>query len=428
MTGTLFANDKSKKGSSWLVHLGSKKAMRVDLPFPSGNHESAISADGRTAIVPNYEEPVFNTTEGGGVPGMAVSQIDLDSGAASVLSASANPFLQVKAADCSNSLFKDSCMPKPHGATYTSDGRLLVTQQQANGLSLINIETGQQKALPLAHFGCQTPHLVRVIPTEAGKAGLAVSGCRGTNKNTPSDYPGRVVIIDLETFEAKTLDSGGKSEGITVTASGEVWVGANIAAGKVSIFGFKQGAPKSVATFELQHTIETIPWPIRLSYEPTSDSVAVSSMNLGGVQVGDESLSKLRVFNAKTRELRKEWQLTTPRGVVNMEGLEVVPRGWYTGGYDSQTAVVVDAASLETIVTILFPRCSLPAGACQQELALTGNGPFWEQAKALGVGGYNNWGGNRAYCEATARNPFDRRQTVLDGFEFSKITPAWTKA
>lgn len=150
-------------------------------------------------------------------------------------------------------------------------------------------------------------------------------------------------------------------------------------------------------------------------------------MSLGGVQAGDEALSKLRVFNASSRELRKEWQLRTMRGVVNMEGLEAVPRGWFTGGFDTQAAVVIDAASLETIVTVLFPRCSLPAGVCQQQLALPGDGNRAEQAKVLGLGGYNNWGGNEGYCKATARNPFDRRQAVLDGFGFSALTPAWAK-
>eukprot|EP00889_Picochlorum_renovo_P001936 jgi/Picre1/28966/NNA_004360.t1 len=89
--GTYIIQDKSK-GVTWLLRLREGKAKAVSLPFPGGNHESAVSGDGRTALTTHYDTAWQGDGEGGGIPGSDVVAIDVVDGSSSVLlQAESNP-------------------------------------------------------------------------------------------------------------------------------------------------------------------------------------------------------------------------------------------------------------------------------------------------------------------------------------------------
>jgi len=432
LNGVLFANDKSK-GRSWLIQLGEKKTLRFDLPFPGGNHESAVSPNGMHFAIPHYETPTYNSTEGGGDPGSSVSIIETETGRSAVLPMKPDPWV-----NNANGVPRDpSIKPKPHGATFMPNGDLLVTNQVDNSIIRVDHKTGNVTAYALAPAGCSTPHLVRVIPglKDGDKVRFAVTGCRGTNAGTPADYIGRLTIIELATGRARALKTpGGKwNEGITVTRGGEVWVGS-LNSHFITVFGWGDSITKdSQRTLENIKTITTIQrrYPLRFAYDEVTDRVAVASINLAAVLSGDTSDSGLHVYEAKGHTLLKSMVLRTDRGVINSEGLRNGPGFFFTGGFDTQAAVVVDALSLEQVAEIHYPRCSLPEGFCETIRPHMPNGmvqagmTVGDFAKQNGYSGWNNWSGG--LCQATQRNPYDRRFTVLDGFNYSPVFPMWAK-
>merc|ERR1719356_264763 len=80
LSGTLIVNDKSK-GVTWLLDLSTRTFKSVELPLVGGSHETAVSVDGRTIAVPQYEFPTQKGQgEGGGSPGFGVSLIDIKTG------------------------------------------------------------------------------------------------------------------------------------------------------------------------------------------------------------------------------------------------------------------------------------------------------------------------------------------------------------
>jgi len=419
--GTLIANDKSK-GSGWLIQLGIRKSIRYDTPFSGGNHETAVSFDGKHIAVPHYETPTFNSTEGGGAgpsAGHSVSIVEIHTGRAEVLPM--RPLLDTFA-----------LAPKPHDAQYLPNGDLLITAQIDNSIAKISAASGNVTAFRLKEVGCSTPHLVRVIPSKAknGNPRFAVTGCRGSNADTPKDYVGHLAVIDLVTNKLIALETpGGRwDEGITVTNEGEVWVGS-LNEHIITIFGWPAATKeRTLDTIEIVKKL-TLKYPLRFAYDEVSDRVAVATINLAAVLQGDTSDSGLHVYNSKTKTLIKSMQLTTERGVINSEGLRNGPGFFFTGGFDTQAMVVVDAKSLEQVAEILVPRCTMPIGQCVPVSYMPNNPPTMNgitnaaTAKARGYSGWNNWSGG--LCQATDRNPFDRRFATLDGFNYSPVYPAW---
>jgi len=394
-----------------------------------GNHESAVSPDGKHFAIPHYETPTYNSTEGGGDPGSSVSIIETETGRSAFLPMRPDPWV-----NNAQGVPRDpSIKPKPHGATFMPNGDLLVTNQLANSIIRVDSKNGNVTAYALAPAGCSTPHLVRVIPglKQGDKARFAVTGCRGTNADTPADYVGRLTIIELATGRARALKTpGGKwNEGITVTRGGEIWVGS-LNSHFVTVFGWGDSVVRdSQRTLDNIKTITTIQlnYPLRFAYDVVTDRVAVATINLAAVLDGDTSDSGLHIFEAKDHTLLKSMQLRTDRGVINSEGLRNGPGFFFTGGFDTQAAVVVDALSMEQVAEIHYPRCSVPEGLCDPTKFMPNGksriGTVADVAKKNGFSGWNNWSGG--LCEASQRHPYDRRFTVLDGFNYSPVFPKW---
>jgi len=396
LSGTLFANDKSK-GISWILGLDNLSMESVTLPLINGNHESDISPDGRYVALPHYEETTgLNQGEGGGSPGSRVSVLDITTGQASVLQAEGpNPFGN----------------PKPHGAAWTGDNQLLVTAQLSNGIVKYGA-TGKVSKIDLSSTGCSTPHLVKII---AG-TDLAVTGCRATNPGAAAAGKiGMLAVFNHKTNAMKALQSGAGSEGITVTKDGDIWVGA-LTGGTVSVFGWPAGADKTVDTLVLK-TNFTVHDPIRLAYDSVNDQVGVACMNVAAVldpTTSPMANSKLLVYKASDYTFVKSTVITTSRGRVNMEGLSAHNIGgkgyFWTGAFDSQSLVLLDALTLTNTLTVIMPRCSV----CSKSTSIS-----TAAAAAANMSGANNWSGG--YCDATMRDPFDRRTAVFDGFSYSPL-------
>jgi len=409
-TGTLYVNDKSH-GFGWLVALETRKSLSVELQFPTGNHEAALSNDKSTMAAPWYETMAFNTTEGGGTPGYAATLIDLNSGATRVPAGGPSPFGSTK----------------PHGPAWTHDGDLLLTQQLQNGIVRLDLKHDRVTPYPLIGTGCHTPHLIRVVPNST----LAVTGCRNSNDGHAPGNPGMAAVFDLETGEAKAMPGASWDEGIAVTDEGDVWVAA-MKSNLVFVFGFG-GRPRTVGNFELiaQHSVFS---PLRLAFDSVTNTVAVASLDQAAAAerlksrksfeepVPVDNSPNLWSFDATSRKLLRQTAVaTSQRGQINLESLEAGDGFIFAPGYDSQAVAILDAKSLEVVMEVYYPLCSAPEGLCTPTFQTN-----WETAKAEGDAGWNNWSGGT--CPATMRNQWDRRVVVLDGPVWSPLTYSWAKA
>ena len=388
-SGTFIAQDKSK-GVSWFFNLTKGLARAVELPFNNGNHESALSADGLTLATPHYETLGPGDPEGGGFySGSEVSLVDVRTGLSSVLAAPANPLGR----------------PRPHGAHWLANGDLIVTAQLANALirftSPLGPAGGAATVYSFAGSACSTPHLVRDIPAST----LLVSGCRCTNPGDLSSCGGALAVADRRSGATRVLPAGLGSEGITVTRQGEVWLG-DLRSNQISIYGFT-GAERRLDQLKLIKQI-AVAKPLRLAYEPRSNTVGVVSYD----PLDGTTRPNFHSFAADSHRLLASTLLkSAERGRINSQGLAAANGVFITGGFDNQTLVIVDPRSLKVKAEILLPRCSLPAGFNSPKLLSEA------EAMKAGLAGSNNWSGG--ICPGTLRNPDDRRFAVLDGFSWS---------
>jgi hypothetical protein len=387
--GTFIVQDKSK-GVTWFLNLTKGLARAVELPFNNGNHESSLSADGLTLASPHYETLGPGDPEGGGFyPGSEVSLVDVKSGRSSVLTAIANPLGR----------------PKPHGVQWLANSDLIVTAQLANSLIRyarpLDPAGGAATVFSFAGTACHTPHLVREIPASR----LVVTGCRCTNPGDRPSCGGALAVADLQSGATRVLPAGLGAEGITVTRQGEVWLG-DLRSNQVSIYGFA-GPERRLDDLKLIKQI-AVAKPLRLAYEPRSNTVGIVSYEPNGGMIRQNFHS----FAADSHRLLASTLLkSTSRGRINSQGLAAANGIFITGGFDNQTMVLVDPTSLKVKVEILLPRCSLPAGFNNPKpLSAAG-------AIRAGLTGSNNWSGG--ICPGTLRNADDRRFAVLDGFAWS---------
>ncbi|KAI8473621.1 MAG: ciliary BBSome complex subunit 1-domain-containing protein [Monoraphidium minutum] len=312
---TLIAQDKSK-GVTWMVALppggaangSAARAAAAALPFSAGNHESAVSRDGRLLAVPIYESAAPNSTEGGGSPERRVVLLD-------VTTASPAGVISLPAALPG---------PKPHGAAWTPAGGLLV-------LHYPNPLAATRAAPPLPPLPPPPPP-----PPPPLEIALGPLGC-----STPH-------------------------LGIAVTPAGDIWVGA-LSDGAVHVFSL--GAPPSLAGLAQVATL-AVRAPLRLAHDRTTNTVAVASMDLGDALASmakgaAPGLSAMTSFDAATRALRARRVVRTARGAVSAEGLTAAGGYLLTGGYNTQARVLLllNARTLATEVEVHLPRCSAPQGA-----------------------------------------------------------------
>eukprot|EP00485_Elphidium_margaritaceum_P024393 CAMPEP_0202713824 /NCGR_PEP_ID=MMETSP1385-20130828/60028_1 /ASSEMBLY_ACC=CAM_ASM_000861 /TAXON_ID=933848 /ORGANISM="Elphidium margaritaceum" /LENGTH=550 /DNA_ID=CAMNT_0049374329 /DNA_START=41 /DNA_END=1693 /DNA_ORIENTATION=+ len=413
---TIIVNDKSK-GTTWLLHPKTQKVVAVELPFPGGNHESAVAPQSNKIAVPHYETAEsVGVNEGGGTPGSSVSLIDIDKGSASVLVNKPNAF-------------RDS---KPHDAAWLSETLLVTTEQLSNGLTLWDLSNQTSTAIELGD-SCSTPHLLVVVPTSdvSGKQHLVATTCRCTNPGDSSECPGAIALVNVTTGESIVLEAPLGAEAITATKYGEIWVGG-FRSDIVSVYGSPDENPVSLDNFELIEEKRGFWKPLRMAYDDVTDTVVVATLAstdatvLAGLSDADHNFFSFDAapYNGTRQLLHSTTLSSRKRGRINPEGLAVAPDTGYfiTGGFDTATIVIVDAETLNVVASIYLPHCTLPS-----EMALATFLPFLNNTAmvaTLNLTGTNNWSGG--YCARTLRNTYDNRFTVLDGFNYAAIDPTWT--
>lgn len=399
--GTYILQDKSK-GVTWLLRLNEGKAKAVSLPFPGGNHETAVAGDGRMAVTTHYDTAWKGDGEGGGIPGSDVIAIDVVDGSSSVL-------LQAESNPLQGSM--------PHGVLFLDNGDVMVTAQLDNSVVRFPSYTGDAmtpQVYNLTDTGCVTPHLLRAIPDST----LVVTGCRATNPGVPDTYPGKIAVIDVDTGDVAALDTGLGAEGIAVTGNGHVWV-AGQRDNTISVYGFDNGAEKSVSTFKKISDVNVpgVVKPLRLAYDSDHDRMGVAALNTNA------SDPNFYIFDANSFDLVLNSTIESERrGRVNMEGLVFDGNGYFfSGGFDNQAIVFINPLTGQVDAEIDMPRCSMPNGFNVPTFIST------QQAQAVNLTGSNNWSGG--FCNASMRNPNDTRFLTMDGFEWSPIeSTLWAMA
>ena len=368
-SGTLIAQDKAR-GMVWLLDLRNQKAVLLELPFNSGNHDTALSPDGRSFVTGHYETIPKGGAPLSGIPGDEVSLVDLGTRTSRVYPTIASP----------------KPATRSHGVLWLGDGRLAVTAELANAIVIYPPPggSGSAQVFELGETGCRTPHMLRQIP---GSTLLFVT-CRATNPGDKAETPGYFVAIDLATGAKRALLSGIGAEGMTITPSNEIWVG-NYREDTVSIFGFENNTIRLDA-LTLKNKMP-VPKPMRLVYEPSTDSVGVTTTD-AMVQVNKPNF---RVFDAKTYKLKNQARLVSAsRDEIISHGLASIPGFFILGGVNNQALLIVAASDLSVQGEVLLPRCS---------------GGRADQNKK---------------CELTMRNPNDATPTMPDGFAWSPLVMA----
>ena len=249
--GTLAVVNKMDN-TAMLINLRTGE-VAATMPTGKNPHESAISPDGRTLVVSNYDSvttPSFLTV------------IDITTG------------------KVTNNIELGS-NSTPHGIVFFPDGeRVIVTTEQSRNLSIVNIVNGEvEQSISTGDNPC---HYLAI--TQSGDMVFA-----------SSIYSGTFIAIDLNTGQViKTIQTSDRNEGLDISPDGsEVWVGNSLAN---SISVIDASSLNVVAELELG----TVSWPVRVKFTHDGRYVLVTNM----------TSSEVAVFDASTRQEVRRIPLT----------------------------------------------------------------------------------------------------------------------
>jgi len=226
------------------------------IPTGLGPHEAAVSRDGKTLYVANY---------GTRKPGSTISVIDLPTGAVR------------RVVDLGEHR-------RPHGIQVAPDGAVWVTTEESRRVL------------------CLAPEDLSVrteFVTDQDVTHMVVLSPDGERAFASSIGSGTVSVLDVETGEVTTLESGGGAEGIDIAPDGsEVWV-ANRADDTITVF--------DAESLDVLDTLPTGDFPIRVKFTPGGERVLVSCA---------ES-NELIAYDARSREERKRLAIdAAPIGIL----------------------------------------------------------------------------------------------------------------
>lgn len=275
---TLVVLNKADSTAS-LLELASGRVVAT-LPTGQAPHETAVSPDGRTALVSNY-----GTRDS---PGSTLTVIDVP-GARVVRTIDLRPH------------------HRPHGVQWLRDGRhAVVTAEESKALLVVDVEAGDVEAA--IETGQEVSHMVALTPD--GRRAFVASIGSGT-----------VTAIDVAARKALGHVATGKgAEGIDVTPDGrEVWV-TNREADSVSVL--------DAARFSVLATLESKSFPIRVRITPDGRRALVSNARSGDVAVFDVAARKLvRRVATKIEAVPAESRLLSFPGSSVPIGIVVTPDG-----------------------------------------------------------------------------------------------------
>jgi DNA-binding beta-propeller fold protein YncE len=158
----------------------------------------------------------------------------------------------------------------PHGIVWLEDGRLIVTTERSQSLTIVDTRNGD--AVSAVKTDQQGSHMVAVSPDKR----FAYTA------NIPADT---VTVIDLHAGKkVRDLEVGGRPEGITLTGQGRIlWVG-DLQSPRVQAYDTR--------TFERLAEIATGPVPIRVLASPDERWVVTSNIGNGSLTVIDAASRK----------------------------------------------------------------------------------------------------------------------------------------
>jgi YVTN family beta-propeller protein len=237
LSGTVVAVNQ-QSDTVTLIDLKTMEAYR-HVQVVAGPHEAAVSPDGRTVVVTNYNK------QGAGQQ-KTLSVIALPGGDT------------IKTIDLGE-------YRRPHGIEWLRGNEIVVTAEGNKALLIVDIESG--KVAAAATTDQNVSHMV-VLARRSNKAFVANIGS------------GSVTVVDLKTRQKiSDIVTGAGAEGIDISPDEkEVWV-TNRAANTVSVI--------DVTTLKILATLESKDFPIRVKFAPGGKHVLVSNARSGDVAVFD---------------------------------------------------------------------------------------------------------------------------------------------
>ena len=237
LTGTVVAVNQ-QSDSITLIDLKSMEAYR-HVPVVAGPHEAAVSPDGRSVVVTNYNKQGLGQQK-------TLSVIALPSG---------DP---IKTIDLGE-------YRAPHDVRFVDASRVVTTVEGSEALLLVNINSGAIERV--FKTGQAVSHMLAL---SADRSRLYCSNMRS----------GSVTAFDFQTGEKlKDVPTGKECEGVGVTPDGRwVWAG-NRAEDTISIIDTK--------TLEVVKRIPSKGFPYRVQFTPDGTFALIPHAQASSLVIGD---------------------------------------------------------------------------------------------------------------------------------------------
>lgn len=249
-----------------IVDIATHKVAHV--PVGNGPHESAVSPNGKRAVVTNYYK------QGVG-PGASLSILDLDS----------------KKETKKIELDKQAM---PHGVQWVDDTKVVCTDERNQRMLLVNVNTGKvEKEYPTGQAGS---HMLA----------LNVSSNRLVSSNMGG---GSVTIFDFVTGEKlETVTTGKECEGVGISPDGKtVWAG-NRAEDTISVV--------DMSTRKVVKKIASKGFPYRVQFTPNGKWALIPHATSGELVVCDvKAMEVVRRIKVGTEGVNVPTADPSPAGV-----------------------------------------------------------------------------------------------------------------
>lgn len=239
LTGTVVVVNQASDTVT-LVDLARLQAYR-HVPVIGGPHEVAVSADGRRAVVTNYNQ------RGGGGPQKTLSLLTLPMGEV------------IRHVDLGE-------YSMPHDVQWVDERRVVTTVEANRALLLVDMETGA---------------IERVFRTEReGSHMLSLAPDRGRLFASNMGGEGSVSVFDFRTgAKLADVDTGAECEGVGVSPDGRwVWAG-NRAEDTVTII--------DAVSLQVVKTLDSPGFPYRVEFTPDGRYALLPHARSGTLAIGD---------------------------------------------------------------------------------------------------------------------------------------------
>jgi YVTN family beta-propeller protein len=237
LTGTVVAVNQ-QSDSVTLIDLKTMEAYR-HVPVVGGPHEAAVSPDGRSVLVTNYNKQGVGQQK-------TLSLLALPSGDT------------IKTIDLGE-------YRAPHDVRWADPSRVVVTSEANQALLLVNVTSGA---------------IERVFKTDAGVSHMLALSTDRTRLYCSNMRDGSVSAFDFKTgAKIKDVKTGKECEGVGVTPDGRwVWAG-NRAEDTISII--------DTQTLEVTKRIQSPGFPYRVQFTPNGRFALIPHAQASALVVAD---------------------------------------------------------------------------------------------------------------------------------------------